>query len=344
RQPESGASAGPSVTMSLGAGRVWGKLGLEAPWEQEGAFTGASLKETRKGTYVSAVSGVPLFRSDAKFDSGTGWPSFFAPIDPEHVKEVPDRRGGLVRIEVVDAKSGAHLGHRCKDATTPSGQRYCMNSASLRFIPDGEELPVKPAGFDVTPMSTADLEAAKARLSDMEQHVNFKHGTGVRGGAARPPVGRPGALLGLRASAPRASSKRFRATGDVRGVGKPLRAGGFAAEQRAFTGATWNEKRKGTYVSAVSGVPLFRSDTKFDSGTGWPSFFAPIDPEHVKEVRDVSHGMVRVEVLDAKSGAHLGHRFDDGPAPTGQRYCMNSASLRFIPDGEELPVKPAKAD
>ncbi|KAA0146455.1 hypothetical protein FNF29_08031 [Cafeteria roenbergensis] len=110
----------------------------------EGAFTGASLKETRKGTYVSAVSGVPLFRSDAKFDSGTGWPSFFAPIDPEHVKEVPDRRGGLVRIEVVDAKSGAHLGHRCKDATTPSGQRYCMNSASLRFIPDGEELPVKP--------------------------------------------------------------------------------------------------------------------------------------------------------------------------------------------------------
>ena len=112
----------------------------------------------------------------------------------------------------------------------------------------------------------------------------------------------------------------------------------------AFTGASLKETRKGTYVSAVSGVPLFRSDTKFDSGTGWPSFFAPIDPEHVKEVRDVSHGMVRVEVLDAKSGAHLGHRFDDGPAPTGQRYCMNSASLRFIPDGEELPVKPAKAD
>lgn len=112
----------------------------------------------------------------------------------------------------------------------------------------------------------------------------------------------------------------------------------------AFTGATWNEKRKGTYVSAVSGVPLFRSDTKFDSGTGWPSFFAPVDPEHVREIRDVSHGMVRVEVVDAKSGAHLGHRFDDGPAPTGQRYCMNSASLRFVPDGEELPVKPTKAD
>ena len=91
--------------------------------------------------------------------------------------------------------------------------------------------------------------------------------------------------------------------------------------------------RKGVYVSAVSGVPLFRSDAKFDSGTGWPSFKAPFDPEHVREIRDVSHGMVRVEVVDAKSGAHLGHVFR-GEARGHDRFCINSASLKFVPDEE----------
>jgi len=113
--------------------------------------------------------------------------------------------------------------------------------------------------------------------------------------------------------------------------------------ERAFTGPLWNNKGKGIYVSAVSGVPLFDSKTKYESGSGWPSFFAPIDPDHVVEKRDVTHGMVRVEVLDAKSGAHLGHVFDDGPAPTGKRYCMNSASLVFVEEGKDLPVKPAVA-
>jgi peptide-methionine (R)-S-oxide reductase len=112
--------------------------------------------------------------------------------------------------------------------------------------------------------------------------------------------------------------------------------------ERAFTGPTWNEKGKGVYVSAVSGIPLFRSEAKFDSGTGWPSFFEPIDKDHLTEIRDVTHGMVRVEVLDAKSGAHLGHVFPDGPAPTGLRYCMNSASLKFVPEGTEPPVKPVE--
>lgn len=113
-----------------------------------------------------------------------------------------------------------------------------------------------------------------------------------------------------------------------------------AGTERAFTGKTVNgyvhdNKKRGVYVSAIGGLPLFHSDTKYDSGTGWPSFYAPIDPEHVVEKKDSSIPfMPRVEVLDARSGAHLGHVFDDGPRPTGKRYCMNAAALRFIPEEE----------
>ena len=100
--------------------------------------------------------------------------------------------------------------------------------------------------------------------------------------------------------------------------------------ERAFSGDLWDHHENGTYICRGCGLPLFSSDTKFNSGTGWPSYFKPISPDAVAEITDSSHGMSRTEVECARCGGHLGHVFDDGPQPTGLRYCMNSASLDFV--------------
>lgn len=109
--------------------------------------------------------------------------------------------------------------------------------------------------------------------------------------------------------------------------------------ERPGCGVFLDNKKSGTYTCRLCALPLFTSKAKFESGTGWPSFFQPFDDAHIREIEDRTHGMRRVEIRCQRCDGHLGHVFDDGPRPTGLRYCLNSASLSFVDEGQPLPLR-----
>ena len=146
------------------------------------------------------------------------------------------------------------------------------------------EKSISGSGYDITPLSAAEVERLAVDLNEEERRILLNHGT-----------------------------------------------------EPAFCGTLLDNKMDGTYACRLCGLPLFSSQHKFHSGTGWPSFYTTFDKDHLTEIEDNAYGMRRVEIRCARCGGHQGHVFPDGPPPTGQRYCLNSASLSFFEEGKKIP-------
>ncbi len=184
---------------------------------------------------------------------------------------------------------------------------------------------LKDCGRYGKPIATAILPYRNFYPAE-EHHRNYAEKNPLRYGSYKELSGRAPYIRETRGEA---SAPACRAKPTLTAEQEMVAYGG--GTEPPFQNEYWDEHREGIYVDAVNGEPLFSSRDKFDSGTGWPSFTKPIDPASVVEKADVGLGMVRTEVRSNASGIHLGHVFDDGPGPAGRRYCMNSASLRFIP-------------
>lgn len=226
----------------------------------------------KEGIYLCAGCSTPLYMSDRKYDSGTGWPSFDRAIDGSIATSV-ERQFGQALTEVHCAECGGHLGHIFKDGPKETtGERHCINGVALKFVDmENYKNQNKPKEYKIKKTE----EEWRKELGDKRYSILRQAGT-----------------------------------------------------EYPHTGEYNLHFDDGKYVCGACGAPLFESDSKFKSSCGWPSFDKAIEGA-IEYKRDTSHGMIRTETLCANCGSHLGHIFDDGPTATGQRYCINSASMDF---------------
>lgn len=284
-------------------------------------------------------------RSGAHYDIDAAMRARAIALGARPLTRLRDR--ALLRHVIANARrqwSGHHSGFG--QALGDAVATVVANARAVAALPE-QPLPERP-------LSGHPLQNAHAPMPGTPQApaaASLAHAPGVRGTHVRgaPPPSSPTSLETSAMSA----SHTFDLTPPDSGQRERLAAALSPEERRVllahgteapFCGVFLDNKREGVYTCRFCGLPLFRSSAKFDSGTGWPSFFAPWDERHLGRIRDTSHGMVRTEIVCGRCGSHLGHVFPDGPPPTGERHCLNSVSLGFVDRGTALPDPLARGE